>query len=79
MTLTAWFRSGKIPAATDSARIIDAIRALHRIAIGADGIPFCEHCCLNRIAERRFACYANHTHLAGLAPCETLAILGGSA
>jgi hypothetical protein len=79
MTLTAWFASRKIPAATDTTHIIDAIRALHHIAIGADGILFCAHCCLNRVSERRFSCYANHTHRSGNAPCPTLEIIGDPA
>jgi hypothetical protein len=62
-----------------TAHAIDEIRALHRIATGADGVTYCAHCCLNRVAERRFSCHANHTHRLGTAPCPTLAVLGDPA
>lgn len=59
----------------DNARALDEIRTLHHVITAPGGLRFCEHCCLNRVAERRFSCRANHTHRLGTAPCPTLAIL----
>lgn len=52
-----------------------AIRALHRVVIGPGGVKVCEHCCLNKIGQRRFSCYGHHQHPTPAAPCATLAAL----
>ncbi|OKH79744.1 hypothetical protein EB73_34835 [Mycobacterium sp. SWH-M3] len=52
-----------------------AIRTLHRVVLGPGGIKVCEHCCLNKIGERRFSCYGQHQHPSATAPCATLAAL----
>lgn len=52
-----------------------AIRALHRVVAGPGGIKVCEHCCLNKIGDRRLSCYGQHQHPSPTAPCATLAAL----
>lgn len=52
-----------------------AIRALHHVVIGPGGIKVCEHCCLNKIGDRRLSCYGHHQHPSPTAPCATLAAL----
>ena len=51
------------------------IRGLHRVVMAPGGVVVCDHCCLNRIGERRFSCVGGHNHRFSSAPCKTLAIL----
>ena len=55
--------------------IAGEIRRLHRVVMAPGGVEVCDHCCLNRIGERRFSCLGRHDHRSRSAPCETLAIL----
>ena len=51
------------------------LRALHTVVLTPGGVELCEHCCLNRIQQRRLVCSQHHGHNADAAPCDTLAIL----
>lgn len=62
----------KIAATTDA---IKEIRALHHTITAHEGIQYCDHCCLNKIGQRRFPCRDNHTHTPNNAACPTTAIL----
>ena len=56
--------------------LVAAIRALHKVVVFPNGAAFCDHCCLNRALDRRFACHRAHIHQdASSPPCPTLAIL----
>lgn len=55
----------------------DAIREildLHQVITLPDGRTYCDHCCLNRIGERKFSCFDTHDH-DRLAACPTRAVL----
>lgn len=55
--------------------LVQRLRTLHTVVLTPGGVPLCEHCCLNRIQQRRLACSQHHRHHIDTAPCETLALL----
>lgn len=57
-------------------QVVAQIRALHTVVEFPSGARFCDHCCLNRALDRRFACHHNHIHHNPLTPpCPMLDIL----
>lgn len=57
-------------------QLVSEIRALHKVVEFPSGARFCDHCCLNRALDRRFACHHNHIHHAPAnPPCPTLDLL----
>lgn len=55
--------------------LVQRLRALHTVVLTPGGVALCEHCCFNRIQQRRLACSQHHRHDIDTAPCETLALL----
>lgn len=55
--------------------LVTRLRELHNVVMAPDDVAVCEHCCVNRVGDRRFSCRSQHGHRSQSHPCPTLALL----